>query len=172
MSGKVKLAVTGLGASMAMFVAMIASEGWSERAIVPVANDKLTIGFGTTVYPDGSPVKRSDTITPQRAVAVAAAHVTKDEAAFKASLPGALLTQGEYDLYLDFSYQYGQGNWRSSSMRRHILAGDHSAACNALLAWRFQAGRDCAKPENWGPRGCKGVWTRQQERHAKCLAEQ
>ncbi|RWY04518.1 lysozyme, partial [Pseudomonas aeruginosa] len=31
---------------------------------------------------------------------------------------------------------------------------------------------DCSLPKNWGPKGCKGVWTRQQERHAQCIVVQ
>ena len=87
-------------------------------------------------------------------------------------MPGVLLYPEEYDLYLDFVGQYGIGNWRTSSMRRHLLAGEYVRACQALPAWRFQAGRDCRLPQNWGPKGCKGVWTRQQKRHADCMAMQ
>ncbi|MBV7460443.1 MULTISPECIES: glycoside hydrolase family protein [unclassified Acidovorax] len=182
--GLARVAVACLTMSAAGFAAWQASEGdgpTSARAdgvvvhhpYVPTAGDVPTIGHGSTRYEDGTPVRLSDPpITRQRAQQLARNLHSEEEARFKASLPGVLLYQGEYDLYLDFVGQYGIGNWRTSSMRRHLMAGDHVRACEALPQWRFQAGRDCRLPQNWGPQGCKGVWTRQQKRHADCMAMQ
>ncbi|WP_415752914.1 glycoside hydrolase family protein [Pseudomonas aeruginosa] len=111
-------------------------------------------------------------ITRQRGEQLARNLMAKDEQQFRDSLPGVKLFQEEYDLYLDFTGQFGITNWRGSSMRRDLLAGNYQQACDDLLKWRNQAGRDCSLPKNWGPRGCKGVWTRQQERHAQCIAVQ
>lgn len=172
MTTRKRIAVSALTLSATAFVALLASEGYSPIAYIPTQGDKLTIGFGTTVHEDGTPVTSSDRTDPVKAVIAAQAHIGKDEQAFRETLPGVSLSQAEYDLYLDFTYQYGIGNWRGSSMRRHLLAGDYVKACHALLMWRKQGGRDCSLPQNWGPKGCKGVWTRQQERHAKCMAAQ
>ena len=169
---KSRLPVGLLTLSATAFVALLVSEGYSPVAYVPTQGDRLTIGFGTTVHEDGAPVASGDRTDPVKAVIAAQAHIGKDEQAFRETLPGVSLSQAEYDLFLDFTYQYGIGNWRQSSMRRHLLAGEYRAACDALLKWRFQAGRDCKLPQNWGPKGCRGVWTRQQERHAKCIAAQ
>lgn len=165
--------VAALAISLAGFGAWQASEGYSPTPYIPTAGDVPTIGHGSTRYEDGTSVKLTDKpITPQRAEQLARNLMVKDEQQFRASIPGVKLFQAEYDLYLDFTGQYGIGNWRQSSMRRHLLAGEYRAACDALLKWRFQAGRDCKLPQNWGPKGCRGVWTRQQERHAKCIAAQ
>ena len=99
----------------------------------------------------------------------AQAHISKEEKIFRDSLPGVFLSQVEYDQYVDFSYQYGTGTWLKSSMRRELLAGNHRAACDALLKYRFAAGFDCSTPGN---RRCMGVWTRQLERHAACMGAQ
>ena len=137
---------------------------------VPTQGDVPTIGHGSTRYEDGTAVRLTDPpITRQRAQQLARNLHSEEEARFKASLPGVLLYQGEFDLYMDFVGQYGIGNWRTSSMRRHLLAGDYLRACQALPQWRFQAGRDCREPRNWGPQGCKGVWLRQQTRHNTCM---
>ena len=147
--------------------------GVVHQPYIPTKGDVPTIGFGSTRYEDGTPVKLTDKpITPQRAEQLARNLMSKDEQAFRASLPGVKLFQEEYDLYLDFVGQYGITNWRSSSMRRELRASNYAQACQALLSWRFQGGRDCKLPQNWGPKGCKGVWTRQQDRHAKCMAAQ
>ena len=141
---------------------------------IPTKGDVPTIGHGSTRYEDGRPVRLTDPpITRQRAESLARALHDQHEREFKASLPDAVLSQAEFDLYLDFTGQYGIGNWRGSSMRRHILAGEHRRACDALLMYRFAAGYDCSTMIGNKPnRRCYGVWTRQQERHTRCIAEQ
>ena len=165
-----RTAVAALALSAAGFAAWIASEGFTPGPVIPTKGDVPTIGHGSTRYEDGRPVKLTDPpITRKRAAELARNLHSEEEQRFKASLPGAMLTQGEFDLYLDFTGQYGIGNWRASSMRRYLLAGQYRQACDALLRYRFAAGYDCSTPGN---RRCPGVWKRQQERHAKCIAEQ
>jgi len=169
----VRIAVAALGLSMAGFIGITMKEGYTDKAVIPTKGDVPTLGFGSTVHEDGRRVQLGDTTTPVRALRTAQAHIARDEAKFRDSLPGVSLTQGEYDLYLDFTYQYGIGNWRQSGMRRNLLAGNYTAACDALLRYRFAAGYDCSTTINGQPnKRCWGVWARQQERHAKCLAEQ
>ena len=170
---KNRLPVGLLTLSATAFVALLASEGYSPIAYIPTQGDKLTIGFGSTMHEDGTPVTSSDRTDPVRAVIAAQAHIGKDEQAFRETLPGVSLSQAEYDLYLDFTYQYGIGNWRQSSMRRHLLAGEYPKACDALLKWRYAARYDCSTLVSGKPNTrCWGVWTRQLERHAKCWAAQ
>ncbi|HBG31020.1 MAG TPA: lysozyme [Gammaproteobacteria bacterium] len=165
--------VSALTLSAAGFAAWVANEGFTERPVIPTKGDVPTIGHGSTRYEDGTPVRMTDPpITRKRAEELARNLHSEEEQRFRASLPGVELHQEEYDLYLDFVGQYGIGNWRKSSMRKHLLAGRYREACDALLLWYRAGGRDCRLPENWGPDGCKGVWTRQQERHAKCLSAQ
>ena len=169
-----RVSVAALTLSAAGFATWQASEGFTATAVIPTRGDVPTIGHGSTRYEDGTPVRLGDApITRQRAQQLARNLHSEEEARFKASLPGVYLHQGEYDLYQDWVGQFGIGNWRKpQSPRTWLLQGDYVGACNALLTWRFQAGRDCRLPENWGPQGCRGVWTRQQQRHAKCMAMQ
>lgn len=167
---KARALVAVLTISAAGFGAWQINEGFSARPVIPTQGDVPTIGHGSTRYEDGRPVRMTDPpITRHRAEQLARNLLSQDEVRFRASLPGVSLTQGEYDLYLDFAGQYGIGNWRSSSMRRHLLAGRYRLACDALLRYRYSAGYDCSTPGN---KRCPGVWTRQQARHAQCLAEQ
>jgi GH24 family phage-related lysozyme (muramidase) len=105
-------------------------------------------------------------------------------------LPNVQLSQAEYDLYMDWVYQFGTSAWQHSRMRQELLAGRYAAACDALLEYRkmtsarqegpgwFVSRRDAkGNPTRWefdcstpGNRVCRGVWTRQQERHQKCKA--
>lgn len=174
MSARQRIAAALLTISAAGFAAWQASEGFTETPVIPTKNDLPTIGHGSTRYEDGTPVKLTDPpITRERAEQLARNLMAKDEQLFRASLPGVKLYQAEYDLYLDFVGQYGIGNWRSSSMRRHLLAGRYVQVCDALLMWRRAGGYDCSTRINGKPnRRCWGVWERQLQRHAQCLAAQ
>lgn len=166
-----RVAVVALTLSAAGFATWQQQEGFSATPIIPTAGDVPTIGHGSTRYEDGSRVRMGDPpITRQRAAKLARNLASEDERRFEASLPGVELYQGEYDLYLNFVGQFGIGNWhKPKSPRTSLVAGDYLGACEALLHWRFQAGRDCREPRNWGPQGCKGVWLRQQTRHNTCM---
>lgn len=170
---KKRIAITALSLSVAGFGVWKESESFSSKPYIPTKGDVPTVGYGSTRYESGQPVKLSDApITVARAEQLARNLMSADEKIFRASLPGVALFQDEYDLYLDFTGQFGVTNWRNSSMRRDLLAGNYRQACFDLLKWRNQAGRDCSLSKNWGPKGCKGVWTRQLERHDKCLSAQ
>lgn len=173
MSPKKRVAVGLLTLSAAAFAGWQASEGLTTVAVIPTKGDVPTIGHGSTYYEDGTRVKMGDRITPERAAQLAKNLNAQEEKKFIASLPGAKLTQGEFDVYMDFVGQYGIGNWNNSSMRREILAGNYRAACDRLLRYRYAAGYDCSTMIN-GRRNdrCWGVWTRQQKRHADCLEAQ
>ena len=164
-----RIAVGLLTVSLAGFGAWKASEGFTNTAVIPTKGDVPTIGHGSTRYEDGKPVKMGDTITRPRAELLARNLMTQDERQFAASLPGVKLHQVEFDLYMDFTGQYGIGNWRSSSMRRDLIAGEYAQACTDLLKYRYAAGFDCSTPGN---KRCWGVWSRQLERNAKCKAAQ
>lgn len=164
-----RVLVAGLTLSAAAFIGLVVSEGYTDRAVIPTQGDVPTLGFGSTQHEDGSRVRMGQRTDPVNALKKAQAHISREEQRFRDSLPGAHLTQGEYDLYIDWVYQYGTGAWSKSSMRREILAGNHRAACDALLRYRFVAGFDCSTPGN---RRCMGVWTRQQQRHKQCLEAQ
>lgn len=181
----VRVAVAALTMSAAGFATWKASEGDGPTSVradgvevlhpyVPTRGDVPTIGHGSTRYEDGTPVRLTDAPIPrQRAEQLARNLNSAEEARFKASLPGVFLYPGEFDLYMDFVGQYGIGNWyKPASPRTWLLRGEHLRACQALPTWRFQAGRDCRLPQNWGPKGCRGVWTRQEKRLADCLGLQ
>lgn len=167
---RARIAVALLSVSAAGFLIPLAvSEYYVGTAMVPTKNDRPTLGYGSTFHADGTPVKLGDKTDPVRALVTLQAHVAREESIFRRSLEGASLHQAEYDTYMDWTYQYGAGAWAKSSMRRHILAGEYAAACDALLLYKYSGGYDCSTPGN---RRCAGVWTRQLERHAKCMEAQ
>lgn len=151
------------------FVSIVQHESFTDKAIIPTKNDRPTVGFGSTYHEDGTPVKVGDTISPERALIKAQAHIGKEEKIFRESLDGAALYQAEFDVYMDWVYQYGTPAWIKSSMRKEILAGNYVAACDALLLYRHSGGFDCSIPNN---KVCSGVWLRQQKRHKTCMDAQ
>lgn len=162
---KVRIAVGVLTLSAAGFIGIVSDESYVGQAMIPTKGDRPTVGYGSTFHADGTPVKLGDTTTPVRALVTAQAHIAREEAVFRKSLDGASLNQAEFDVYMDFVYQYGTTNWINSSMRRNVLAGEYRAACDSLLQWKRAAGFDCSTPGN---KRCWGVWARQLERHQKC----
>ncbi|WP_347460606.1 lysozyme [Acinetobacter sp. ANC 7454] len=165
MQNKTKISVALLAASAAFFTSLELHEGFSAKPYKD-GGGVVTQGIGSTVKPDGSKIKMTDPpITRKTAQEWAKAHVSKDEIAFRKSLDGVKLSQVEYDVYLDFTYNFGQANWNSSSMLRNLKAGNYKAACDSLLKWKYVAKRDCSIRSN----NCYGVWTRQLERYNKCM---
>lgn len=169
-----RLIVGALTISLGGFGSWMASEGFSNAPYIPTKGDVPTIGHGSTHYEDGTKVKLTDKpITKQRAEQLARNLLSVDEQSFRASILGVTLYQEEYDLYLDFIGQYGIGNWRSSSMRRHLLKGEYEQSCKSLLKWKRAGGYDCSTMINGKPNNrCWGVWVRQLERHDKCMSVQ
>ncbi|WP_442919921.1 glycoside hydrolase family protein, partial [Methylobacillus sp.] len=103
---KVRMLAATLTLSASAFVGIVVSEGYTGKAIIPTKNDRPTVGFGSTYHEDGSSVKMGETTTPVRALIKAQAHISKEEERFRASLPGVKLHQAEYDLYMDWVYQF------------------------------------------------------------------
>lgn len=168
MQNKTKIYATLLAASAAFFGSLEIYEGFSAKPYKD-SGGVVTQGIGSTVKPDGSKIKMTDKpIDRKTAQEWAKAHVSKDESAFRKSLTGVKLSQAEYDVYLDFTYNFGQSNWNSSSMLRNLKQGKYKAACDSLLKWKYVAKRDCSVRKN----NCYGVWTRQLERHNKCMGAQ
>jgi len=169
MSAKNRIIVAALTLSATAFVGLTMEEGYSSTAIIPTRGDLPTLGFGSTTRADGTPVRLGDTTTPPQALQRTLQYVQQDEADMRKTLEGIALHQAEYDVFMDWRYQYGAAAWRSSSMLRELRAGNYAGACQALLKYRFSAGYNCSTPGN---KVCAGVWARQLKRHAACMAAQ
>ena len=163
---KLRVVAAALMLSGTGLITILNQEGYTSKATIPTKNDRPTVGFGSTFNEDGSPVKIGDTITPQRALLKAAAHLNKAETLFRASIPNVPLYQQEYDVYMDFVYQFGINTWNKSGMKKNLLAGDYKAACDSLLKYKYSGGYDCSTKGNTR---CRGVWLRQLKRHETCL---
>lgn len=154
------------GVSDQQIQATAKAEGFTLIPVIPVRSDVPTIGPGITVYPNGQRVKMSDPpITRKQGFEYLRAHMDKDAVRFNTTLQNIRLSQEEYDLYFDFTYQYGIRAWSGSSMLLNLKTGKYKQACESLLKYKYVAKRDCSIRSN----GCYGVWARQKERYQKCM---
>jgi len=167
-----RIVVASLSLSAAALVGLAVHEGYTDEAVVPVKGDVPTLGFGMTQRPDGTAVRMGDRTTPIEALQRTLAYTQRADAQIKRCVT-APLHQAEYDLMADFGYQYGIAALCKSSIVARANAGDYRGACEAYLKYRFVAGYDCSTLVDGRPnRRCWGVWTRQQQRHAQCMAAQ
>jgi len=167
-TNQIRAAIGTLAVSAAALVGLVSHEGYTDKAVIPVKNDRPTVGFGSTFKEDGSPVKMGDTITPHQALARTLAHINKDESGIKQCVK-APLKQVEYDTMVDFAYQYGVPTLCSSTIVKQANAGNYRASCDAYLLYKRAGGYDCSTPGN---RRCPGVWERSKKRQAACMGAQ
>ena len=80
-----------------------------------------TIGYGTTIYPSGKPVKMGDKITKEEAESLLAWYVKE-----KIKLPAGLTKNQQQALY-SLIYNIGQGAFDKSSLKKAIIAKDWKA---------------------------------------------
>ena len=161
--------IAALSVSASLLVGLAVHEGYTDRAVIPTKDDRPTVGFGSTFHEDGTPVKMGDTTNPVQALRRTLKHIQKDEVGIKRCVT-APLYQHEYDVMVDFAYQYGTQTLCTSSMVRLANAGDYAGSCDAYLKYKRAAGYDCSTMIDGKPnKRCWGVWTRQVERRMKCL---
>ena len=118
------------------------SEGFRGNAYTdPATGGKpYTIGYGTTVYPSGMPVKLGDKATEQQADAYLRNDVKKFEAAVSNAVK-VKLNQGQFDALVSFTYNVGPANMASSTLIKKLNAGDVNGAADEFPRWNKAAGK-------------------------------
>lgn len=165
---KSRMLLASLALSAAGLVGIVAHEGYTDGAVIPVPGDVPTIGFGSTRRADGAPVRMGDRTTPPQALAQALRDVRKFEGALKRCVT-VPLAQHEYDAYIGLAYNIGEGAFCGSTLVKKLNAGDYPGGCAEILRWRHFQGKDCSAPEH--ARLCGGLWTRRLMEHGHCLGE-
>jgi len=173
--------VAALSLSAVGLAGIVLHEDWSNTAIIPVPGDVPTLGFGSTVHEDGTPVRMGEVITPPKAVRLSVAHVAKDETKMRKCLgDDAQLYQHEWDAYVSFAYNVGPANFCNSSIPAKVRAGQYAEACRvmgqyvcgpATQATRAKPGQKCYHPTR-PLRVLKGLVNRRGEEVATCLGDE
>ena len=99
-----------------------------------------TIGYGSTRYADGTPVKLTDkAITREQADAIMRTTLKEYEDAVNryVSVP---INQNEFDALTDFSYNAGAQNLRKSTLLAKLNAGDRTGAAREFDRWVYADG--------------------------------
>lgn len=100
-----------------------------------------TIGYGTTVYPNGIKVKLSDQkITQQLAETFLQHHVNAIEKDVS-RLVKVTLSQNQFDALMSFVYNVGLGAFRDSTLLKLLNAGDIDGASKQFERWNKAGGK-------------------------------
>lgn len=100
-----------------------------------------TIGYGTTVYPNGIKVKLSDQkITQQLAETFLQHHVNAIEKDVS-RLVKVTLSQNQFDALMSFVYNVGLGAFRDSTLLKLLNAGDIDGASKQFERWNKANGK-------------------------------
>ena len=96
--------------------------------------DPWTVGYGTTKFPSGRPVKKGDYVTP----AQAEMYLREDVKKFASSVDALVtvpLKQCQYDALVSFVYNLGATNFRKSTLLKKLNAKDYKGAAEEFLRW-------------------------------------
>lgn len=157
-------------ASAALFTSLELSEGFVNKAMKPVPEDRWTYGYGSTFKLDGSPVKPGDTITRPEARKLMEIKVRDEfQPVIHQCTEGILLTQGEFDALLDLAYNIGAEKVCRYSIITKFRAGDYEAGCQSILTIDKLNGKHCAQGNAIkSVPGCKGIMNRRQHQYQLC----
>lgn len=90
-----------------------------------------TIGYGTTVYPDGAPVKQGDTIIQAKADALLIDYVINQ---IEPHIQDLYLTDNQKEALTSLIYNIGWPAFSKSKCYKAIKAGD---LCTAYVEWEW-----------------------------------
>ena len=99
-----------------------------------------TIGFGTTIYPNGIKVKKGDTCTE----AQAKEYMAHDLKKFELAVNGAVnipLNQNQFDALVSLAYNIGTGAFNKSTLVKKLNAGDIRGAADQFDVWVNAGGK-------------------------------
>ena len=99
-----------------------------------------TIGFGTTVYPNGIKVKKGDTCTEAQAKAYMAHDLKKFESAVNKAVT-VQLNQNQFDALVSLAYNIGTNAFSKSTLVKKLNANDIRGAADQFDVWVNAGGK-------------------------------
>lgn len=173
-----RTAIGSLVLSALALVGLVASESYTDRAIIPVPGDRWTVGFGSTFRDDGTPVRQGDTTTPVAALKRTMKDINKYEGALKQCVKAPLF-QHEYDAYVSLAYNIGSGAFCSSSIPTKLNALQYTEACKTILEFTCGPATELTRAKPGEPcyhktklkKQYRGLLNRRKAEYAQCMGE-
>ena len=95
-----------------------------------------TIGYGSILYSDGSPVKQGDCITQVVADQLIEEEINAKAAKVNAGFPPAVLNQNQFDALVSFAYNVGTGALLNSTLLKLVKANPSDPKIrDAFMMW-------------------------------------
>jgi len=95
-----------------------------------------TIGYGTIIYEDHTPVKKGDAITQQRADQLIEKEISSKSAKVNAALGTVAVNQNQFDALVSFAYNVGTGALLSSTLLKRVKANPTDPKIrDAFMMW-------------------------------------
>ena len=99
-----------------------------------------TIGYGTTYYPDGNPVKQGDSITLDRAEFLLKWQVLEKSGGVDALVN---ISQNKFDSLVSFAYNLGVGALKKSTLLKKVKSDSNDPSIEQeFLRWNRAGGKE------------------------------
>ena len=99
-----------------------------------------TIGIGTTIYPNGTKVKKGDKCTQEQALE----YLQHDLKSFEKTVSESVkvpLSQNQFDALVSLAYNIGSGAFKNSTLLKKLNAKDYAGAADQFLVWNKGGGK-------------------------------
>lgn len=105
--------------------------------------EPFTIGWGTTIYKDGTKVKLGDTITEQVADDNLEFEVNKKALSVNTLTKEIPLSQNQFDALVSFAYNCGLGNFQKSTLLKKVKVDPNDPLIgNEFMKWNKANGHE------------------------------
>lgn len=94
-----------------------------------------TIGYGSTRYHDGQPIKPDDILANAAQAGVLFKNTLKQYVDAVNKLVRVQLNQNQYDALVSFTYNLGIGAFQKSTLLKKLNEGDYAGASEQFLMW-------------------------------------
>ena len=140
---KTRYALSGLAVVVALVTGVKTFEGKENEAYVDhlAKTQVVTVCYGHT-----RTAVLGQTYSDEQCDALLLKDLNEVYAPIVRKLVKVKLSQGEFNAVVDFVYNLGEGNFRSSTLLRKLNAGDYSGASLEFERWFMTNGKDCRKP--------------------------
>ena len=101
-----------------------------------------TIGYGSTFYQNGIPVKKGDIITDENATLLLYITLISTENNLNQSIVenNFIINQNQFDALMDFIYNVGFGNFETSTLFKDLKLHANLAASDEFMRWIYDDG--------------------------------